>query len=197
MLFLMRLHQNVPNRGGISVTRKILGSLVGLVTLFLVVMTLLFLTKTFGGDDRQPEPKNPIKDTVFLLPSSVQKITRTSKGKQYIIGYRIITDKYILVSTKIVLSKNEERTFFSPGLVPKGIISSFGDLANDVEYYFKYKMDDSSLDKRKPMDIYGDLLLEKDGNTPLFFGGKQAILLFNANFDGQHYEINRRPSANR
>ncbi len=197
MRFLMRSCLTYPREVDISVARKILGSLIGLVLLLLVAMAFLLWAKYLGGDNRQPRLKNPIKDTVFLLPSSVEKVTRPSEGKEYIVGYRIITDKYILASTPIVLLKDGEETVFSPGMVPEGIIASFQHLIDGVENYFEYKMNDSSLEKRKPMEIYGDLLLEKDGHAPLVFEGKQAILLFNADFDGQNYEINRRPAANR
>jgi hypothetical protein len=72
-------------------------------------------------------------------------------------------------------------------LIPKSITESFAELVQEGKEHSKVKAEFP--EDVRPMGIYGD--------PPLRLHGKQVVLLLDATYDGQDYEIYRCPSGNR
>ncbi len=134
--------------------------------------------------NKQPVPLHPI--TITAVPDSTVKVTGQWKMGEFVIGYRIITDEYVVVSGPGGLFGQEGQSFGGPGLVPHATVTSF---ARVVEVAERVK-------DKGPISFYGDLAYAREGNQPFLYEGKKVIILYNATYGGQDYEVNHRPWDN-
>lgn len=140
-----------------------------------VVAVILIITAGCS----QPKPKHPI--TITAIPHLIVKVVGHWKMGDFVIGYRIITDEYVVISDDGGLSGQEGQAFSGPGLVKHAIVSTFGRVAEIAE---------QTKDK-EPITFYGDLVYAREENQPYLFEHKKVIILFNATHNGQKYEVNR------
>ena len=135
------------------------------------------------------------------------------RGKDYIIGYRIIVtddknNEYVVISTLGGLIEDNRQVSGSPGMVPKAITASFAEVVEAIQKHLKDKL---------PIGIYGDLLYEKkkagtsfslpffgdrkteaeEERKPLLFEDKKVILLYGVTlYGGKEYNIDRKIKDN-
>ena len=150
----------------------------------LVILVCVVSLSFMGCSNEQPTPEHPV--TYSGIPRETVKVTGTWKMGEFVIGYRIITDEYVVISGAGGLFGQEGQAFGGPGMVPHATVSTFGRIAEIA----KQAKDKSQI------TFYGDLAYSRDGNQPYLFEGKKVIILLNASYNGQDYEVNRRPWDN-
>ena len=150
-------------------------------SIFVVLVAVLIAT---GCSNDQPKPEHPI--TITAIPHSTVKVTGHWKMGEFVIGYRIITDDYVVISDGGGLFGQEGQAFGGPGLVKHATVSTFGRVVEVAE----------RVKGKEPITFYGDLAHTREGNRPYLFEGKKVIILLNATHNGQNYEVNRRPWDN-
>ena len=148
---------------------------------FLVCITLLFVVSC---SNEQSKPEHPV--TYSGIPRETVKVTGHWKMGEFVIGYRIITDEYVITSGYGGLFGQEGQQFGGPGMVPHTTVSTFGHIVEVAE---------QAKDK-EPITFNGDIAYTREGNQPYLFEGKRVIILLNATYKGKNYEVNRRPEDN-
>lgn len=148
---------------------------------FLICITLFFAV---GCSNKQPTPEHPV--TYSGIPRETVKVIGHWKMGEFVIGYRIITDEYVITSGYGGLFGQEGQAFGGPGLVPHATVSTFGRIVDVAE----------QVKNKEPITFYGDLAYTREGNQPYLFEGKKVIILFSAAYDGHDHEVNRRPWDN-
>lgn len=103
---------------------------------------------------------------------------------EFVIGYRIVTDEYVMITDGGGLFGQEGQSFGGPGLVNFATVSTFGRIVEVAE----------QVKDRDPITFYGELVYV--GHALYLFEGKKVIILFNATYNDRTYEVNRRPWDN-
>jgi hypothetical protein len=169
---------------------------------YIITLAIIVLFSFFGYQryeaycDGEPEMGHAIDFEEMVPQGSPVTINVNGKSGNFIAGYRIVTQKYVLISTIAGLNKGQGKIFDAKSLVPKGITESFSKLVMALEENLKVNGPAKNL-----KDVSGDLLYEKDGVTPMIFENEDGrklnvILLAAATYDGKTYTIDRKRRDN-
>lgn len=148
-----------------------------------IIAAILAALLTPGCSNEQPVPAHPI--TITALPRSTVKVTGNWKMGEFVIGYRIITDEYVIASDGGGLIGQEGQALVGPAGVRYSTVTSFGPIFDIAE----------KVTSKEPITFYGELAYTCEGQ-PYMFEDKKVIYLYNATHNGQDYEVNRRPWDN-
>ena len=151
------------------------------IALSISILTLIVL---IGCSNEQPVPNNPVKTSA--IPRSIEKVVGHWKMGEFTIGYRIITDEYVITTDYGGLHGQEGQGLAGPGTVRYKTVETFGRVAEIAE----------TCKNERPIEFYGDIAYLKNENKPYLFEGKKVIVLYTAVLDGKVYEINRKPWDN-
>ena len=146
--------------------------------LIFVAVALFFAV---GCSNEHPTPKHPV--AYSGIPRETVKITGCGKTGEFIIGYRIVTDEYIITSGYGGLFGQEGQALGGPGAVPYATVSTFGHVVEVAK----------QIRNKEPMTFYGDLAYTREGNKPYLFEGKKVIILFKAKYDHYEYKVAQLP----
>lgn len=149
-----------------------------------IVVSILFLLSFLFIDNDQPKPEHPI--TITAVPRSTIKVTGNWKRGEFLIGYRIITDNYIITSGYAGIFGQQGGVARGPGIVKHPIMSSFGQVFELAE----------EMKNKELITFHGDLYYVGEESHPYIFEGRKVIILYNAIHNDQNYEVNRRPWDN-
>lgn len=149
---------------------------------FIAGLGLVAMLGTTNCND-QPKMNNPVGYTG--IPRNVVEVKGTWKIGPYTQGIRIEFDDYIAVTNEMALYGQDGMSFGGPGLVPHATVRTFKTIA-DLSEVIKDK---------ETMTLHGDLAISRN-QTPVIFNGRKVIILFDAEYNGKKYEVNRRPWDN-
>jgi len=130
--------------------------------------------------NEQSKLEHPVKYSG--IPRETIKVQTSRNGGDFVVGYRIITDEYIIISGINALFEQEGQVISSPSMGLCAALSTFGCIVKLAE-----KVKDKS-----PITFYGDIVYPANANQPYLFEGKKVIILFSAKYNYQHYAVDRR-----
>ena len=99
----------------------------------------------------------------------------------YVQGYRILTDEYVVVSDRQGLWGQDGFTQRGPGMVQQVVVLSFKPIAEAAEIAVRCKQE---------MVFRGEIVLKNDG-MPLLFAGRKVLLLYEVEYAGRCYRVER------
>lgn len=148
-----------------------------------LINQLLLIGILIAGCCSKSPADHPIR--VSIVPrsvNSVDSVVGKSKGRSYIIDYKILTDDYLITSGSAGITNGQTGGLRGPGLVNFPAVHAMGIVARLAD----------SLKDTDTLIIYGKLVHKKDNSeAPYLFGGKQIIFLDSAKYKEVTFEINR------
>ena len=150
-----------------------------------IIVVLPAVLMVAGCSNARPRPLHPI--TITAVPRSTVEVMEVWEEIEFVAGYRIVTDEYIIASG------------YGGLFGQAGLDSEFRGLdcvEVTVPTFSRVVAVAEQAKDKDPLTFYGDLAYAREGNQPYLFEGKKVILLFKATYQGQDYEINHRPEDN-